>query len=100
MMQENMSLNVYEDQTTGEAVITVGQRLDSTVIREFIYVVSHYEQDRKFLINLIDVDSFGLASLELLLLLSGCVGADRSRILVTRCNHNAIDSAVKFPLFK
>ncbi|MBF0194210.1 MAG: hypothetical protein HQL71_06605 [Magnetococcales bacterium] len=100
MMQNNMSLNVYEDEKTGEAVVTVGQRLDSTVIKEFMYVVSLYEQDRKFIINLIDVDRLSFASLELLLLLSGCAGSDRSRFYVTRCNHNAINSAVKFPLFK
>ncbi|MBF0381402.1 MAG: hypothetical protein HQL69_10310 [Magnetococcales bacterium] len=99
-MQENSSLRVYEDKNTGEAIITVGQRLDSNVIKEFIYVVSSYEQDRKFLINLIDVDSFGFNSLELLMHLSGCVGSDRSRISVTRCNHNSINSAIKIPLFK
>jgi hypothetical protein len=100
MFRADMGINVYEDQETGEAVITLGQRFDATVIRDFIEAFSRFEQDRNFLINLKDVEGFGFSSLTLLLLLSSYLVRDKSRIYVTRCNHNSVNKAVKFPLFK
>ena len=100
MDKEKLGIDVYEDQQTGEAIITLGEQFDSSVIAEFREIFSQYEQDRRFLINLKYVENFGFSSLTTLLLLDGYVGDDKSRISVTRCPHHAIDEAIKFPLFK
>jgi HptB-dependent secretion and biofilm anti anti-sigma factor len=95
-----MSIEVYEHQTTGEAVITLGERFDITIKREFAQAYSSFKSYKNYLIDLTYVKVIGSSAFEMLTLLREYSGGINSKITITGYNHEFIREALKDPRYK
>ena len=87
-----MGINVYEDQKTGEAVITLGRNFDFNSRREFSEAYSRFAPYRNFILDFETVEEVDNSAFGMLLLMREYARGMESTITISGCKNEIADS--------
>jgi anti-anti-sigma regulatory factor len=87
-----MSINTFEDQNTGEAVIKLGREFGFNSRLEFSEAYSKFEPYKNFKLDFEPVEKIDSSTFGMLLLMREYAKGIDSTITITGCNNKVADS--------